>query len=548
MHDSIVSTRKKTVIIVILAILYFICSFAVVVINATGMQMNMGRTPVSGIITALQFLIAIFITLVEARRGGIVSIFLLFTSVFSATSNMIRNGDFSSAPGICFLGAAILAIALIRKGITREKELSSLDALTGVYNRRSMVAAIHDLVDRKDSFYLLYMDLDHFKYLNDVQGHEKGDEVLKQVVDLWSTVAPKNSMFGRIGGDEFLCLVPRKNEMDVEDLAAQFVSVLSQWRDDDKYSRFYLSASVGIASFPEDAASAQEMLRKADIAMYSAKRDGRNNYCKYDAWFDRAFLREQNVEIIIREAFKNHKFYMVYQPQYETLTKKIHGFEALIRLDNGNGENIGPGEFIPVAEKSSLIVDIGEFVLRKSTEDFAAYMREHRDLSLSINISAKQILSGNFVEVVKQVLEETKFPSECLEIEITEYCLMDATEEAIAVINQLKDLGIKLAMDDFGTGYSSLSYLNSLPIDMIKIDKSLIDAISEGEIVSAIISMGHALGCTLIAEGVEEERQLELLAQKSCDFIQGFIWGKPIRLEKAMDLLTEESEAIEANS
>lgn len=539
MRDEIMSAQKRRGLLFFFSVLYVVSCVGIIVVNALGERFGGGVTSLLGVITAVEFLLAILLTLVDAKKGGIIAIILLAFSVFSATSNMFRRGDFSSAPGVCFLGASIFAIALIRSGINREKRLSNMDALTGVYNRRSMVAAIRDYVDKKEPFYLLYMDLDHFKYLNDVQGHEKGDEVLRQVVDLWGTLNQKNNMFGRIGGDEFLCLVPRKTEVDIEDLAAQYVSVLSQWKDDDKYSRFYLSASVGIASFPEDASTAQEMLRKADIAMYSAKKDGRNNYCKYDAWFDRAFLREQNVEIIIREAFKNHKFYLVYQPQYETMTKKVHGYEALIRLDNGNGENIGPGEFIPVAEKSSLIVDIGEFVLRKATEDFAECMRENRDLTLSINISAKQILSGNFAEVVKQVLTETNFPPECLEIEITEYCLMDATDEAIAVINNLKDLGIKLAMDDFGTGYSSLSYLMSLPIDMIKIDKSLIDTISEGEIVSAIISMGHALGCTLIAEGVEEERQLELLAQKNCDFIQGFIWGKPVRLEKAMELLDE---------
>lgn len=539
MKDKMISSRKRKGIIAFLSAIYIVCFFMIIIISAMDIDLNFGRSPVFGVITAVEFLLTIFMTLVDAGIGGVISIVLLSLSVISAMMNTIRNGDVSGAPGMCFLAAAILAILLIRKGIKQEKKLSSLDALTGVYNRRSMVTVIHDYVDKKEPFYLLYMDLDHFKYLNDVQGHEKGDEVLKEVVELWSTIGRKNYMLGRIGGDEFLCLVPRKTEVDIEDLAAQYLSVLSQWKDDVKYSRFYLSASVGIASFPEDASSAQEMLRKADIAMYSAKKDGRNNYCKYDAWFDRAFLREQNVEIIIREAFKNHKFYLVYQPQYETNTKKIHGYEALIRLDNGNGEKIGPGEFIPVAEKSSLIVDIGEFVLRKSAEDFAECMRENRELTLSINISAKQILSGNFAEVVGQVLKETNFPPECLEIEITEYCLMDATDEAIAVINSLKNLGIKLAMDDFGTGYSSLSYLMSLPIDMIKIDKSLIDTISEGEIVSAIISMGHALGCTLIAEGVEEERQLELLAQKNCDYIQGFIWGKPVKLEKAMEILNE---------
>ena len=535
-QEKHVSKRKTRTMIALQVILYLVLAFSIMLFNNPNSPIAFENAfRLSGVITALQFMIAIWMTLTDASKGGKIALGLLGYSMVMAAMNMLRTKDSTAAPGVCFLTASVFAIALIRNGIRKEQNLSNMDMLTGIANRRSMVALIHEYVERKEPFYLLYMDLDHFKYLNDIQGHEKGDKVLKQVVELWKTVDRKQTTLGRIGGDEFLCLVSRKASIDIEDLAAQYVSVLSNWRDEDKYSGFYLSASVGIAAYPEDARNAKEMLRKADIAMYSAKKDGRNNYCKYDAWFDRAFLREQNVEIILREAFKNHKFYLVYQPQFETATKKIHGFEALIRLDNGNGEQIGPGEFIPVAEKSTLIIEIGEFVLREATKDFASYMREHRDLTLSINISAKQILSDGFVNLVKEILQENQFPSECLEIEITEYCLMDATEEAIAVINELKQIGIHLAMDDFGTGYSSLSYLTRLPIDMIKIDKSLIDTISEGEIVSAIIPMGHALGCKLIAEGVEEQRQVELLSQKGCDFVQGFIWGKPMSFDKAME-------------
>lgn len=535
-QEKHVSKRKKHTMIALQVILYLMLASGIMLFNNPNSPIAFENPfRLSGVITAFQFMTAIWMTLTDASKGGKIALGLLGYSMVMAAMNMLQTKDSTAAPGVCFLTASVFAIALIRNGIRKEQNLSNMDMLTGIANRRSMVALIHEYVERKEPFYLLYMDLDHFKYLNDIQGHEKGDKVLKQVVELWKTVDRKQTTLGRIGGDEFLCLVSRKTPIDIEDLAAQYVSVLSNWRDEDKYSGFYLSASVGIAAYPEDARNVKEMLRKADIAMYSAKKDGRNNYCKYDAWFDRAFLREQNVEIILREAFKNHKFYLVYQPQFETATKKIHGFEALIRLDNGNGEQIGPGEFIPVAEKSTLIIEIGEFVLREATKDFASYMREHRDLTLSINISAKQILSDDFVNLVKEILQENQFPPECLEIEITEYCLMDATEEAIAVINELKQIGIHLAMDDFGTGYSSLSYLTRLPIDMIKIDKSLIDTISEGEIVSAIIPMGHALGCKLIAEGVEEQRQVELLSQKGCDYVQGFIWGKPMSFDKAME-------------
>ena len=538
-QEKLISKRKKRGMLALQILIYLFLVSVIILCNNPNSPIHIERASTfSGVITAFEFMVAIWMTLTDAKVGGRIAIGLLGFSVFSAAVSLVKTRDGAAAPGVCLMIAAIIAIMLIRHGIRKEQELSSIDMLTGIANRRSMVAMIHEYVERREPFYLLYMDLDHFKYLNDIQGHEKGDRVLRQVVELWQTVNCKQATLGRLGGDEFLCLVSRKEEVSIEDLAGRYVSALSGWKDDDRYSGFYLSVSIGIAAYPEDARTGKEILRKADIAMYSAKKDGRNSYCKYDAWFDRAFLREQNVEIILREAFKNHKFYLVYQPQFETNTKKIHGFEALIRLNNGNGEQIGPGEFIPVAEKSTLIIEIGEFVLREATKDFAPYMREHRDLTLSINISAKQILSDNFVELVRGILEENNFPAECLEIEITEYCLMDATEEAIAVINELKQTGIHLAMDDFGTGYSSLSYLTKLPIDMIKIDKSLIDTISEGEIVSAIISMGHALGCKLIAEGVEEQKQVELLAQKGCDYVQGFIWGKPMSFDKALETVS----------
>lgn len=537
MNKFEVKTRAKRVSIVVLSIVFLTFFYLLSSMNRNGQVLIGGKVSISGIISAGQFLIAILMTVIDYRIGGTLGhVFLAFSAVFTFIISVIR-GDYSSLPGIFYFVAGAIAILLIRSEMGKVTKISCMDALTGISNRKNILDHMEHFIDQKTPFYALYLDLDHFKYVNDIDGHEKGDEVLKAVVDVWKAIQPKHNYLGRIGGDEFVVIAPKKYCDDPESLAYEYLKSFKQLPENISSHALYITVSIGIVAFPEDGQNSDEIIRKADLAMYSAKNQGRNMACIYDDELDKELLREQNIEMKIREALITGKFHMVYQPQYRIKDKQIRGFEALLRMRFKNDEMLSPSEFIPVAEKSELIIAIGELVLMKATKDFAKIVAANPDFLLSVNISAKQILTGDFAGAVEKILDENNFPAKNLEIEITEYCMMDSTNEAIEVINRIKCLGVKIAMDDFGTGYSSLSYLTKIPIDLIKIDKTLIDTIEDGEIIRAISSMGHALSCEIIAEGVEEERQLKVLRTTGCDYVQGFLWSHPLPLESVKDLI-----------
>ena len=303
--------------------------------------------------------------------------------------------------------------------------------------------------------------------------------------------------------------------------------------------------SIGIVSYPKDATDPELLVRYADVAMYHGKNTGRNRWVVFDESMSHQIAREYELEAIIREAMDKQWFYLVYQPQFSAAEKKLRGFESLLRLRTDKGEFVSPGEFIPIAEKSDLIFAIDEMVIRRATRDFREMINvPGNTLTLSVNISAKHIVEPGFVETVKKILEEENFPAGSFEIEITEYCMVESMEKAIEAMNRLKELGVILAMDDFGTGYSSMSYLSRMPIDVLKVDKSLVDNIGEGQkkenqFVNMIISMGHLLGAIVIAEGVEDESQLSLIRAAECDYVQGYIWGRPMELDLATELIEQ---------
>lgn len=512
--------------------------FILISMNRSGQVMIFnGTVSISGILSAIQFLVAIAMTLLDNNMGGTLAQVFLILSSISAFGAAVLSGNYASLPGVFYFVASAIAIILIKMEMTKVNKVSNTDYLTNISNRRNILDKINNHILKKTPFYLLYLDLDHFKYINDQYGHEKGDLVLTAIVNEWKKIAPKNNLIGRIGGDEFLAVVPEKGSDDIEIVAYEYLKAIKNLPSDINAYALYITVSIGIVKFPLDGNSADELVKKADIAMFSAKNAGRNTWCIYDENLDKEILHEQHIEMKIREALINDSFHMVYQPQFSIADKKLRGFESLLRMNVNDSETISPSEFIPVAEKSELIISIGEFVLKRATKDFSDIVKENPSCLLSVNISAKQILTGDFVGAITKILNENDFPAENLEIEITEYCMMDSTNEAVEVIKAIKQLGVKLAMDDFGTGYSSLSYLTKLPIDLIKIDKTIIDTIDDGEIVRAISSMGHALSCEIIAEGVEESEQLDILRNTGCDFIQGFLWGRPLPLEEAKQLL-----------
>lgn len=530
------NTRKM--VVVLIAIIYVVISVSLSVLSRNGNSaMVYQGFSVQGVLSAIQLLLALSMVAIEYSIGGILALVCVIMAIFSALFSTYMTSSFVALPGIMTNIASIIAILIIRKRLKIEHSNSLTDELTGIGNRRYIVQYVEHLTRAKKSFYLMFFEIDNIKLINDIYGFVKVDNIIKKLVAEWDQINSSDIMLGRFSGAEFVAVIKKDKCDDLNAITEKFFDVTRSVADESISLRDTLSISMGVVECPTNDNRATNLLSKADLAVREAHKIGRNFCVAYKDSFEDELLREQYIESRIKRAISDKKFYMVYQPQFTTKGKKIRGFESLIRMDASGQEALYPGDFIPVAEKTDLIINIGEYVLRRVCEDFSPVIKNHQDILVSVNISAKQLLSRNFIELVEKILKETDFNPGNLEIEITEYCVMDTAEEAISIVNQLKSMGIKLAMDDFGTGYSSLSYLSRLPLDLLKIDKSLIDDIRDGEIVQAICSMAHALSCEVIAEGVEEEGQIEVLKERGCDFIQGYIWSKPISYEAAIKLL-----------
>lgn len=531
------NTNRKT-IVVIMAIVCVILTFYVSYIGRNPESSPIQGVAFTGIITAIQFLIALLMVAVEYGLGGILALVVTGFAFLVALIPVIVSRNLVSLPGLLYYIVCMIAVYFLRERIENERKGAFTDDLTGVSNRKYIIQYIEHMSSHKSPFYVIFINFDRYKIINETVGYEKGDEVLKDIVDKWKNIDNKNAMIGRFGGAEFAIVIKKSKCKDIESLVYKYVEVVKETAEDNDSISTFLSVSAGISEYPINGKN-DDLLRKANIAAVKASEVGKNLYTMYYDEFEADIVRGQYIETRIKDALDNSKFYMVYQPQFEANTKKLRGFESLIRMASydDDDEPLYPGEFIPVAEKTDLIIDVGEYVIKKVTADFAPLLAMDRDIVVSINISAKQMLSRNFIAVLEKALDDTGFKPANLEIEITEYCLMDTTNDALNVVNKLKRMGVKIAMDDFGTGYSSLSYLSKLPIDLLKIDKSLVDDIEDGEIVGAICSMSHALGCEVIAEGVEVEKQLNILKEKGCDFIQGYIFSKPVSYDAAIQFV-----------
>ena len=528
------NTGRKTVAILMAIIYMVIVAFVSKAGRADALPLFKGAS-VLGILTAIQFLLALLMVAIDYEIGGALALFVVSASTVVAVIPMIILHSLSPLPGVLNYAACAIAVFTIRNQIGHERQKAFVDELTGLGNRKSLIQYIEHLMNTRTPFYLVLLDLDHFKKLNDKMGHSQGDELLKDLAHRWSAIYPNSAVMGRLGGDEFVVIIKKRNFNDIELASQKYIKVVEKIANAPQSAYPTLTISTGIVEYPLFGDSADDLLKKADISVRKAQDAGRNLYMRYQEEFDEEVVHELNVESRIKDALDNDLFYMVYQPQFEANTKKLRGFESLIRMSNVNGQApVYPGDFIPVAEKTNLIIEIGEFVIKRVLNDFKEIVLRHPELVISVNISAKQLLDHGFVDMLQQALEEVKFNPKNLEIEITEYCMMDTADDALKVVNDIKAIGVNIAMDDFGTGFSSLSYLAKMPIDLLKIDKTLIDDMGDGEIVEAICSMSHALSCEVIAEGVEESEQLDILKSKSCNYIQGYIWSKPLEYQDAI--------------
>ena len=500
-----------------------------------------------GVLTVLQILTAIFLVTISKEGYYYVMILFAIETVIVAVKMALAK-EMLLAPMLAMILLGICVQYVIHRLIinltTKEEqveEMSHKDVLTDLPNRRSVKEHMDELIASHCEHYAVaIIDIDNFKNVNDTAGHECGDEALGQIAERWKDILGESDYLARLGGDEFAVIISEYESLErLDRMLGNILSALSEkfvLKDRD----YYLTASMGVAFYPGDSIDASQSLKFADMAMYVAKKQGRNQQVYFNSIMNDAIEKNVKLETIIRGALEANAFTLLYQPQFRTTDKKLRGFETLIRMWDINGMPVSPAEFIPIAEQSSLIKDVDRWVLSHAMFDFMLLVEKNPDLVLSINISALHLLDENFLNDLDEVLEMTKFPTACLELELTETVMVESVDHAKDVLQKIKERGIQIALDDFGTGYSSLKYLKDLPIDLLKIDKTFVDSIKDKKdesFIAAIISLSQIMNFAVISEGVEEEYQRQVLEDLGCDYIQGFLWGRPLMLEDARKLI-----------
>lgn len=436
-------------------------------------------------------------------------------------------------------------VTIKKKSERKVRQLAYFDTLTGLPNRTNFINQLDDELKVYESNgkmgAVLFVDLDDFKRVNDSLGHDEGDKLLKSIGDKFiNTIDVKNTVC-RFGGDEFLILLRDIEENKIIDIVNNLIKIFNDGFEFNKKCTF-ITCSIGICMFPKDGKDSNSILKNADTAMYKAKETGKNKYEFYNDEMSKGLNRYIQIEKILRNAINNDEIYLCYQSQVELKTGKIIGTEALIRLNSKELGFISPDEFIPVAEKSGLIISIGEWVMKKAFKQNMEWIdKGYGKKRISVNVSSIQLKQNNFVENVKQCIMETGIPSRLVEVEITESILMESLETNVDILKQLRNIGVRTSLDDFGTGYSSLNYLRIMPIDTLKIDKSFIDDIcfnkKQESIVDGIVNIAHNLDVDIVVEGVETSDQLNILKQKGCNIIQGYIFSRPMTAEDIEDTI-----------
>ncbi|PCH60482.1 MAG: hypothetical protein COC05_04380 [Gammaproteobacteria bacterium] len=414
---------------------------------------------------------------------------------------------------------------------------ANFDPLTGLSNRAHFVEQLNTLIRRANkngaSLVLLFIDLDRFKHVNDVQGHEAGDKLLQHVAKKLESTTCQEAITARFGGDEFLILLPNVSSTKYAEMVAkQLIDDLSQPIIIDFHEHF-IDSSVGIAVYPKHGKNAETLIKNTDIAMYRAKQAGGGNYRVFDNHMNAHAMKRIALESALYHAVERDELFLVYQPKICLKSGRACGAETLVRWRHPIHGLIPPDQFITIAEETGQILPIGTWIIRSVIKQIAIWQRQGVAIDhIAINASVRQIKSEGFVEKLKMCLEEHQVDPQYIEIEITESMFIDDMENSIRVLKQLHQLGVSIAIDDFGTGYSSLNYLTQLPFDTLKIDRSFLDKVNQDSnaaaLASAIIALAHSLGKKVVAEGVETIEQLQFLRDRHCDQAQGYYYAQPL--------------------
>nr|WP_255683486.1 EAL domain-containing protein [Luteimonas sp. MHLX1A] len=425
--------------------------------------------------------------------------------------------------------------------------LANFDTLTNLPNRSLLSERLSRAIVRArregTRIAVLFLDLDRFKDINDSLGHAAGDRILRAAATRLQQTVGEQHTVARLSGDEFTVILEGiEGAQEAERTAREIIMAFEAPLLLDARQEIAISPSIGISLYPDHGQVPTELLKRADTAMYQAKSAGRRTFMRYDDAMDASTRQRARLSAGLRKVLDRGELRLVFQPRLSLAHSRISGVEALLRWYSDEHGEVAPDDFIPLAEESGLILEIGEWVLREACLTLRRWQQHGAgDLTLSVNVSMLQLLRGNFPDVVQRVLEDTGLDPSVLELELTESVLMANAAQSAATLQAFRALGVSLAIDDFGTGYSSLAYLKRLPINTIKIDKAFIDGLpgdpEDVAITSTVISMGHSLGLRVVAEGVETEAQLGFLAQQRCDEVQGFWLSPPLDAHSALGFI-----------
>lgn len=506
----------------------------------------------AGVFSSLANVCIIFLVVFFRKYGFITAITVLalqfprlIVSIFLHHNLATIQGFFTNALAIVACVVIYLNKTEIEKYQSKFRHEAVTDTLTGLPNRFACTEVINNFIKNGFEFSLVSIDLNNFKSVNDTMGHEIGDKMLIEIASRWKALMDSRQtktidFIARLGGDEFaLVIMGYFDSSGIHNTINAYKAALEKTITIDDCD-YFMTACFGCAEFPADAVNSTALFSCADAALHEIKRLNSSNCIMH--YSDELLKTEQLLETErkLRTALDNDDVQFYLQPQYDA-SHKLRGFEALARIKDTDGSFLRPDDFIPVAEKAGLIDRVDIQVFRKAAFFMSDVLKKSGNIIMSVNISVRHLMKNNFIDEIKGIISSSGVPASNFEIEITESIMIDSAEKALQRIDEIKKMGFKIAIDDFGTGYSSLSYLNKFPADSLKIDKSFIDEMnssdSSKQYVATIISIGHTLNLKVISEGVEMQEQLETLRTIGGDYIQGFIWGKPMPPEEAAKLV-----------
>jgi diguanylate cyclase (GGDEF)-like protein len=543
---------------ILLMLIYAISIFMTIKSSTTQGFVSIGDDYIAyssftGMFSMLGNICIICLVMLFRRVGYIVSMTMLLMQFPMMIVNVFLRNNLSAISGffsnIMIIGAISILYFSYRKVLQYQKHIrvqAVTDRLTGLPNRFACNELMADFHKRSERFALVSIDLNNFKSINDTMGHDSGDETLRETARRWKDLANSGKtgtvdFIARKTGDEFLLIVSDYDSVsDIEKTIEAYKTELEKKFTIDNCD-FYMTACFGYALYPEDTDIIDNLYLYADAVLHEIKKKGDGGRILRFTPDILNSERTLEIERKIRTALSGDKIFFHLQPQYD-MNHKLRGFEALARMKDDDGSFISPVDFIPVAEKTGLVDRIDMRVFEQSLDFLDKVSKEtDTDVTLSVNVSVRHLMKNNFIEDIKKIINSHDIAPGRIEIEITESIMIDSAEKALQRIDEIKAMGMKVAIDDFGTGYSSLSYLNNFPSDMLKIDKSFIDQMNlsdaSRQYVAMIISIGHILNLKVISEGVESQDQVAVLKSIGCDYVQGFVWGRPMAPEDAEKLV-----------